>query len=264
MAKTSPTPRHRRCSFPLLLVGFVAAMTFLPAAVVVAQERERQEGEGRPASKAASGVLTSLREWDAIIASNETTKTREEGSNLDLIETADGEKYGLCHLSALFPYTQGNYVPSVQGFEDQVAVMLAAHHLNTGDGSVVPEVQGLDAHCPIRFTVEFADTEYSEGTGLSRVVEQLYREDATQKPCAFIGPFRSAISIPTSIVTGLFGYPQISGGSTSADLDDTTQYPMYGRTVRTSCTANIHWCGMQIRRRNIAFPHKSQFSFSRH
>ena len=34
-----------------------------------------------------------------------------------------------------------------------------------------------------------------------------------------------------SIVTGLFGYPQISGASTSVDLDDTVQFPLFGRTV---------------------------------
>ncbi len=55
------------------------------------------------------------------------------------------------------------------------------------------------------------------------VVEQL--------PCAFIGATRSAVSIPTSIITGLRGYPQISPISTSTQLEETTQFQLFGRTI---------------------------------
>jgi ABC-type branched-subunit amino acid transport system substrate-binding protein len=65
------------------------------------------------------------------------------------------------------------------------------------------------------------------------VVEQINREPGSPAslPCAFIGAYRSAVSIPMSIVTGLFGYPQVSGASTSADLDDSSQYPLFARTL---------------------------------
>jgi len=76
-----------------------------------------------------------------------------------------------------------------------------------------------------------ADTEFQGGVALSRVVEQTSRKLPEQNPCAFIGALRSAVSIPMSIVTGLLGYPQISASSTSADLDDKSQYPLFGRTV---------------------------------
>jgi ABC-type branched-subunit amino acid transport system substrate-binding protein len=46
-----------------------------------------------------------------------------------------------------------------------------------------------------------------------------------------LGAFRSAVSSPSSIVTGLYGYPQISGASTSAALDDEDQYPKFARTI---------------------------------
>ena len=37
--------------------------------------------------------------------------------------------------------------------------------------------------------------------------------------------------MPTSLFTGITGYAQISGGSTSVELDDVTQYPAYARTI---------------------------------
>ena len=37
--------------------------------------------------------------------------------------------------------------------------------------------------------------------------------------------------MPTSLVTGLLGYAQVSGVSTSASLDDKSQYPLFARTI---------------------------------
>jgi ABC-type branched-subunit amino acid transport system substrate-binding protein len=39
------------------------------------------------------------------------------------------------------------------------------------------------------------------------------------------------VSIPTSIITGLKGYPQFSPVSTSSKLDDKSQFPLFGRLV---------------------------------
>ena len=162
----------------------------------------------------------------------------EEEEKAEETETGTEEDVVLCHLSALLPFTTGNYVPAERGFESAANIALAAHHLNVGDSSIVPELEGLPNRCPIRFTTEFADTEYSGGVSLNHLVEQTGRDPTTDNviesppnPCAFIGAYRSAVSIPTSIVTGLLGYPQISPASTSADLDDETQYPLFGRTV---------------------------------
>jgi hypothetical protein len=178
------------------------------------------------------GVLTSLRYYD-----EERRKARDvvrfEGSNVDQFTTSDGEEISLCHLSSILPFTQGNFKPIQNIHEDLAAITLAAHHLNTGDGSVVKEVEGLNERCKVRFTTEFADTQFQAGVVLNHVVSQVNREPNTMEriPCAFIGAFRSSISIPMSIVTGLFGYPQVSGSSTSVDLDDASQFPLFGRTI---------------------------------
>jgi len=98
------------------------------------------------------GVLSSLRLYDRLRA-EATDVVREEGSNVDRF-VVGGKDIGLCHLSTILPFTHGIKDPSRGEHEDMVAVALAAHHLNTGDGTLVPQVAGLNERCDIRFTIE--------------------------------------------------------------------------------------------------------------
>lgn len=50
-------------------------------------------------------------------------------------------------------------------------------------------------------------------------------------PCSILGAAYSSISIPTSIISGLRGFPQVSPISTSSTLDDKGQYKLFARTV---------------------------------
>ncbi|KAL3934155.1 MAG: hypothetical protein SGBAC_010067 [Bacillariaceae sp.] len=191
----------------------------------------------------ASGVLHSLRDYDAVRLDaagsiNSTTSIkREEGNNVDILSSTITEsEVALCHISGFAPFsgfTAGDYTPWKPAFEDTAAVALAAHHLNVGDGSIVPEIDGLNERCPIRFTLEFTDTEFQAQTTMNHVVEQINREEGSEfrRPCAFLGAYGSALSIPVSIVTGLFGYPQVSGVSTSTDLNSRVNHPLFARTV---------------------------------
>ena len=77
--------------------------------------------------------------------------------------------------------------------------------------------------------MEFFDTSLVENVAVDEVIKATDRE--TMAPCAFLGAMRSAVSIPTSIITGLRGYPQLSAFSTSADLDNKQQHPLFGRTI---------------------------------
>lgn len=141
-----------------------------------------------------------------------------------------------CHLVSLSPffrnYTDGLYERHQSSFEAAIATALAVHHLNVGDGSIVPQLHGLNETCPVRFTIDFVDTAFQPGTGLRRLISRLQQGVAGRRPppCAFVGAFSSAVSVPTSIVTGLQHFPQVSGVSTSTDLDDTTQFPNFART----------------------------------
>ena len=177
-------------------------------------------------------ILTSLRLYDELRL-NATNVTRTEGTNVDIFTMPDGEEIALYHLAGILPFTTGDYKPSQGTFEDGATIALAANHLNIGDGSLVPEVRGLNERCKVRFTAEFKDTEYSPGVALSHVVDYTSRDPGSPErlPGAFIGAVRSAVSMPTSLVTGLLGYPQISAKSTSADLDDSSQFPLFARTI---------------------------------
>lgn len=182
----------------------------------------------------SDGILKSLRLYDDLRARSPGDFRRGEGDyvNVDLLSTPEGE-VAFCHLSSMISFTLGDDVPWLTAFEDAAVIAMAIQHLNTGDGRIVPEVEGLNQRCNVRFTAEFADTEFSGGVTLNQVVHQTSRQPGTKDriPCAFVGAYRSAVSLPMSIVTGLLGYPQISGASTSADLDDKSQYPLFGRTI---------------------------------
>jgi hypothetical protein len=66
----------------------------------------------------------------------------------------------MMHFS-FFPGPARVPFPFMGVLEDSLAVALAAKHLNTGDGSVVPEVEGLKDRCNVRFTTEYFDSEMS-------------------------------------------------------------------------------------------------------
>jgi hypothetical protein len=188
-------------------------------------------------SESTDSILSSLRYYDAIRLASVGNVTRLDESNVDVFSTPeDSAETALCHLSGLFPFTGftiGDYTPWQPAFEDTAAVALAAHHLNVGDGSIVPEVDGLNERCRVRFTTEFANTEFQGTNTMNHVVEQIDREagSESQRPCAFLGAYGSAVSVPMSIVTSLFGYPQVSGASTSSDLDNANDHPLFARTI---------------------------------
>jgi len=177
-------------------------------------------------------VLTSLLSYDELRAHG----TKDVGNLITLLEPRGDSKNktvgeGLCHLAGIFPFTTGDYTPYQNVFTDAAAVALAAHHLNVGDGSIVPEVENLDQRCPIRFTTEFADTEYKGGVALNHAALMMNRKQREQRPCAVIGAHRSSVSIPLSIYTGFRNLVQVSATSTSVDLDDSSQYPLFARTI---------------------------------
>lgn len=191
-----------------------------------------KKDSGDMANKTA--VLTSLRELDALRTDPNTTWIREQGSNVDVLasNTGSDQPLAICHLDAIQPFTYGDSIAQFIAFEDLAAVALAAHHLNTGDSRLVPELEGLPSRCNVRFTIESGDTQYTPSVGVDHVLNITNRQPGVERlPCAFIGAYRSAVSIATSIFTGLRKLPQISAGSTSADLEDKFQYPLFGRTI---------------------------------
>jgi len=181
-------------------------------------------------------ILLSLPKYDNIRENMpDSNVTRIE--NVDVVTSTNGQNLSFCHLAVMLPFSQippgaPGRVPFPHGYESAFAASLAAHHLNTGDGTVVPEVAGLNNRCNVRFTVEFFDTELSQSRAVKEVISILDRKPPLGRlPSAFIGNTRSAVSMATSVVTGLAGYPQISPISVSSELDDRSQHPLFGRNI---------------------------------
>jgi hypothetical protein len=190
-------------------------------------------------SGGATAIFSSLPLSDSLRIHHGANVTRDDGQLLDILtdeSVNNGNDLGLCNLLTIIPFTGEDAEPNIIAYEVAIGVALAVQQLNVGDGSIVKEIDGLKDRCDIRFTVEYVDSKLEAGHALNEVVrrtdpERIPEGGGGQLPCAIIGSFRSAESIPTSIVSGLRHYPQISGGSTSTDLDDKTVFSKFARTI---------------------------------
>ncbi|CAB9514229.1 activated protein kinase catalytic subunit alpha-1 [Seminavis robusta] len=193
-------------------------------------------GTSNSTDPAGEGILHSIRQYDQLRQDfpNDFIPPEDDNSNVELFEIPllpddNTDEIAFCHLTAIIPFTTGDQKPFHIALEDAAVIALAIQDLNSGNGILVPEIQGLNERCNVRFTTEWLDTEFQGGVALGHVVEQANKQ--TQPPCAFLGAYRSAVSMPMAIATGLFQVPQISAASTSASLDDASQYPLFGRTI---------------------------------
>ena len=177
----------------------------------------------------AQPILQSLPAWDEYRSSNKTT------TRIKSIDVVDDIPF--CSLVMLMPFSgfRPTRIPLQNGvFQGMAAVLLAMEHLNTSNGTIVKELEGLSESCPITFTAEILDSALSQTIAVNHVVQLISGDLESSnkgKPCAMIGAARSAVSIPTSILTGLQGIPQISPISTSTQLEDVSSFPLFGRTI---------------------------------
>ena len=203
---------------------------------------------------AGTGVLTSLRAdlWGSSLANRNATVQRR--GNLDSVVFEDEERLDVCHLISITPLTELALVAKEQhrqvytspsALEGVAATLLALQHLNTADGSLVPQVAHIMPQCPnLHFTAQVLDSELQERIAMDHVISLVEQAPPApsssnnnnknnttpqQTPCAFLGAYRSAVTIPTSTVTSLKGFPQFAALSTSARLNDKVQFPLLGR-----------------------------------
>ena len=70
----------------------------------------------------------------------------------------------------------------------------------------------------INFNLEFINTKADVGHAMTDLVgryESSSSSTSSSQPCAFLGAMSSVVSSSTSTLNNLYGYPQISGYSTS-------------------------------------------------
>ena len=152
----------------------------------------------------------------------------------------DGEELGICNLVHFMPYIfmEGKERMSMSRLgvtEGSLGVFLAAHHLNSDDGSIVPAVEGLNKWCNIHFTVENLDSERNPRPAVDKMIGLLNRVPGKdQLPCAILGNVSSDVTMATSLLSGLAGYPQVSPLTSGSQLDDKSQFPLFGRVIPSS------------------------------
>ncbi|CAB9518280.1 Gamma-aminobutyric acid (GABA) B receptor [Seminavis robusta] len=184
----------------------------------------------------SEGSFSQLAFYDELRFEEGATVTRQ--GNLDVVDDVS-----ICHLATLLPLSsvEGDHndtgstrtpFTTLGSFRGAAAMMLAMSHLNSGNGSIIPELAQTPQTCPqLRFTMELLDSQLDERKAIDHVIGMVQRNDPKDQPlpCAFVGSYRSAVSMPTSIITGLQGYPQWAAMSTSSALDNPDQFPLAGR-----------------------------------
>jgi hypothetical protein len=173
---------------------------------------------------------------DLIAESNSTSKihrvtVNSTDANNNTTTTAT---YRLADIKTFIPFSNGRVTR--QGFQDDAfTALLAAYHFNNPDLSPILTQEQV-AGCDVRLTMELLDTQYSPIETTRAFTNVLQRRTGFQVPEAagVVGAFRSAVTSPLAILTGVNDIPQITSASTAVDFDVTEQYPLFGRTVTST------------------------------
>ena len=112
--------------------------------------------------------------------------TGNKESHVDLV-TAEDDKSGgvvlICHLDLVMAWTW-LYSPT-----NGAVMAFAAHHLNIGDGRLVPEVEGLSDCCHICFTLEATDTKADQAHALDLIKEYTVRQADVNYMTSYPAPY---------------------------------------------------------------------------
>lgn len=146
--------------------------------------------------------------------------------------------YRLAGLMGFLPFTDVNSGERIlpETINDAFAALMAVYHFNNIQKSPILTEEDV-AECPdLRLTMELLDTEFSpiETTRAFTSVLQRTPSFRVPFPSAVIGAYRSAVTSPLAILTGVNDIPQVSYASTAVDFDVKAQYPLFGRTVTSS------------------------------
>jgi len=145
---------------------------------------------------------------DAVVTAS-ATGTEEDGTSTVLVPRGNG---------------------GIQAYGDAAGFLLGIHHFNNGIGNVVREIDGINNTCPVRFVVDFADSESSQTVAVENFSRDICAHP-DRPPAALFSAWRSAVSIPLAVLSSVYAIPQISPLSTSTELNDVTQYRYFARLI---------------------------------
>jgi hypothetical protein len=164
----------------------------------------------------------------------------EEGNSLYRVSVPNAssstrESYLLGELKAFIPFTvAGRNGPGPGMQADSFAALLAVYHFNNVEASPILNASVVERMCPdLRFTLSLLDSQQYPIEATRLFIQMIKSASSLAKPRAtgIIGGYRSSVSLPLAILTGVNGIPQVSPASTANDFDDKDQYPLFGRTV---------------------------------
>lgn len=209
------------------------------------------------AENVTTTLLSNLQKINELSFDSSVNKTRS--NNVDIV---DGDGVALCHIIDMMFHSlwtpSGERIAPDNGISlgATAAIALAVEHLNSGNGVVVPEIDGLNERCNVRFSTEVMDTEASSSATVNQIIAADERQ--VRRPCAFLGAGFSSVSMVSSTVTGLLGYPQLSWLSTSSKLSDAQQFPLFARMtppLEAFCRALIDFLYRHLGIRHFALLH---------
>ncbi|KAG7349886.1 7 transmembrane sweet-taste receptor of 3 GCPR [Nitzschia inconspicua] len=198
-----------------------------------------------------------------------TDDTGDHNTTLSCEAAANNEipALGFCHLEALVPFTDDRNVPVLHAYEGAMGIFLALQHLNTGNGSIVDQVDGLNETCRIRFPTEhFFDTQYNPRRTFSYVDQRTSQRSSRiapffqPRPTGFVGAFASTVTALSAYISSLRGLPQVSGQSTSSELDNKLDFPLFARSIPNEEFAArnlLLWWTKELQLTHVAVIHTS-------
>jgi hypothetical protein len=170
---------------------------------------------------------------------NTSPPAQHVGRNLYSVEETNGI---LCHVPIMFRWTSINSdsdntysdVSSGEAYGGSAAALLAMHHFNTGNSSIVPALKDIHQRCPIRLTSELLDSKSSGQQSMQRLTRILTRSPTDSsirpQPCALLGSSWSSTTKKLATVTGVYDLPHITSSASSVDLNNMAEYPLFART----------------------------------
>lgn len=155
------------------------------------------------------------------------------GRNLHQV-ISDIEDPILCHVPIILRWTDRITDYANEAYGGSTAALLAMHHFNTGDSSIVDEfTPELLQACPIRFTAELIDSESSGNHAMQELLRLLTRSPndiQTPQPCAIFGSSWSSVTKKLATVSGVYDLPHTTSSASSVELDHPDEYPSFTRT----------------------------------
>jgi hypothetical protein len=185
------------------------------------------------------------------------------GRNLHQV-FSDDENTILCHVPIILRWTgEGNdddVNVSNEAYGGSAAALLAMHHFNTGDSSIIDEFSHdrWRGNCPIRLTAELIDSKSSGSHAMQELTRILTRNPndlQTPQPCALFGSSWSSVTKKLATVSGVYDLPHTTSSASSVDLDDPAEYPFFTRTHPSDASMaklSVDYLSTQLDIHNVA------------